>query len=203
MSRSIVFIVNKNNDEFVQFNFPENEESYFDALKRGNYKLTLYDNNTNVVYPIALTGDNYTDSSNEEEYDLSKTEIYPLIINGIAGETNIINVEFRAKDGLRWNYLVEISNFKMTNSQNLDTKDIDNFCNLFSGCSSLEDITALQNWNVSNGIKFQSMFSGCQSLKDLPNLSKWKISNKCIKSNVFDKCSSLKISDIQYGKIFN
>ena len=124
MSRSIVFIVNKNNDEFVQFNFPENEESYFDALKRGNYKLTLYDNNTNVVYPIALTGDNYTDSSNEEEYDLSKTEIYPLIINGIAGETNIINVEFRAKDGLRWNYLVEISNFKMTNSQNLDTKDI-------------------------------------------------------------------------------
>ena len=38
MSRCIIFNVNKGNDEFIQFNFPENEESYFDTLKRGNYE---------------------------------------------------------------------------------------------------------------------------------------------------------------------
>ena len=101
ISRCIIFNVNKGNDEFIQFNFPENEESYFDTLKRGNYEFIFYDNNTKVVYPIALTGDNYTDSSNEEQYDLSKTEIKPIIINGIASEINIINFEFRAKDLLR------------------------------------------------------------------------------------------------------
>ena len=74
---------------------------------------------------------------------------------------------------------------------------------MFKDCSSLIFLPDISKWNITNVKNMKYLFSGCQSLKDLPNLSKWKISNKCIKSNVFDKCSSLKISDIQYGKIFN
>ena len=60
MTRDIIFIINKNNDEFVQFNFPEDNENYFDSLKKGDYDLTLRDDKTNMIYPIYL---NYTDSS--------------------------------------------------------------------------------------------------------------------------------------------
>ena len=117
MSRPINFNVNKNNDEFVQFNFPEEDDTYFDILKRGDYNLELQDDKNKVNYPIYLTGDNYTDSSNEEFYDISKTEVNPILIDGIAGKTYTINIEFRAKDGLRWNYLVDTSQFKISYSQ--------------------------------------------------------------------------------------
>ena len=111
MPRCIEFIPNKINNDFVEFNFKESEEEYFDSLKRGNYYLTLKDNINSVVYPISLTGDNYTDSSNEEYYDISQTEVYPININGKAGETFEIKIELKAKDGLRWNHNVSISNF--------------------------------------------------------------------------------------------
>ena len=116
MTRTITFIVNKDNDEFVQFNFNNDDEVYFDALKMGNYNLTLQVNEINVIYPISLLGDNYNDSSNEEYYDITKTEVNPVTINGIAGIINTITVEFRAKDGLRWNYLVDTSQFEISYS---------------------------------------------------------------------------------------
>ena len=47
---------------------------------------------------------------------------------------------------------------------------------MFCGCSSLSDIKALENWNVSNGNNFQSMFYGCSSLSDIKALKNWKIS---------------------------
>ena len=70
-----------------------------------------------MTYPITLTGDNYTDSSNEKNYDISKTDIKPTTIDVVAGKIYTITVEFRAVDNLRWNYVVETSLFKVEYSQ--------------------------------------------------------------------------------------
>ena len=122
MPQPIIFQVNKNNDEFVQFNFPESETDYFKELTRGDYNLILRDEKSNLIYPISLIGGVDSDHSNDKEYDLSKTEVRPLSIDGIAGKTYTITIEFRAKDNLRWNYLVNLDEFKIEYSQ----KDLTN-----------------------------------------------------------------------------
>ena len=57
-----------------------------------------------------------------------------------------------------------------------------NFSNMFSGCSSLKDISPLIRWNVSNCNNFQNMFLGCSSLTDIKSLKKWNVSNDIFKS---------------------
>ena len=52
---------------------------------------------------------------------------------------------------------------------------------MFSGCSSLSDIKALEKWNVSNGNNFESMFFGCSSLSDIKALEKWNVSKSLLK----------------------
>ena len=143
--------------------------------------------------------------------DISKWDISKV--------TNLVNI-FAECSSL--GYLPEISKWNTYNVNNMSgifegckslhsLPDISNWNlhnvtdikKMFKDCSSLIFLPDISKWNITNVKNMKYLFSGCQSLKDLPNLSKWKISNKCIKSNVFDKCSSLKISDIQYGKIFN
>jgi hypothetical protein len=63
-----------------------------------------------VEYHLYLKRDGNTDYSNEKDYDLNKTEVKPAHIDGIAGRIYTINVKFRTKDGLRWNYEVNLLN---------------------------------------------------------------------------------------------
>ena len=44
-------------------------------------------------------------------------------------------------------------------------------------CSSLTDITPLENWDVSNQNNFYNMFNECSSLSDIKPLQNWKVSN--------------------------
>ena len=118
MKIPIIFQVDKSNDDFVIFNLPESQAVYFNALQRGDYNLILKDEKYNLIYPIYLPGEGDEDYSNDPDYDLSKTEINPFTIDGIAGETYTINIEFRATDLLRWNYLVVLEDFKISYSQN-------------------------------------------------------------------------------------
>ena len=53
---------------------------------------------------------------------------------------------------------------------------------MFAGCPSLNDIKALENWNVSNGTNFSEMFYGCSSLNDIKPLENWKLSENNFKS---------------------
>ena len=41
------------------------------------------------------------------------------------------------------------------------------FSFMFAHCKSLQDISVLQNWNVSKGEYFKSMFYNCKSLQDI------------------------------------
>ena len=53
---------------------------------------------------------------------------------------------------------------------------------MFFGCSSLEDIKPLENWNVSNGTDFSRMLSECSLLKDIKPLENWGLSEINFKS---------------------
>ena len=67
---------------------------------------------------------------------------------------------------------------------------------MFSKCSSLSDITPLENWDVSNGDGFTFMFSECSSLTNIKKLQKWNVQNGQGFEDMFADCSLLKDSEI-------
>ena len=105
--------------DYIQFTHKSEHMERFKLLAKGNYILRVSDNKETVDYPLYLTGDGSEDVSNEEEIDINQTVVYPVVIEGVAGKTNVINVEFRASDGLRWNRNVEVSKFVISNSEGL------------------------------------------------------------------------------------
>ena len=117
MPQKIDFNVDKSSDEFIKFTIPENQLEHFHALKNGEYKLELQGEKDTLSFPLFLLGDNNTDYSNDQFYNIEKTGINPTYINGIAGKTYTINIELRASDGLRWNYKVDLSKFQITYTQ--------------------------------------------------------------------------------------
>ena len=56
---------------------------------------------------------------------------------------------------------------------------------MFCSCTSLQDISALENWNVSNGTDFSYMFDYCTSLQfiSLPNTLRY------LSENLFKNCN--------------
>ena len=104
---------------YIQFTHKSEDLDKFKKLTKGDYVLEVSDYKETVDYPIYLTGDGSDDASNKDKYDISKTEVYPVYIEGVAGKTYEINIEFRASDGLRWNYPVDVDKFSISNSENL------------------------------------------------------------------------------------
>ena len=49
--------------------------------------------------------------------------------------------------------------------------------NLFSKCSSLQELPNISKWNINNVFAISGMFNQCSSLKTLPDISKWDINN--------------------------
>ena len=115
---NMVLNVEKKTD-YVQFTYKDENMEEFVALVKGDYKLTISDKKESVAYQLYLTGDGSDDISNEPDYDIEKTEVYPTHINGVAGKTYTINIELRTANGFRWNYLVDTSKFSFSNSYNL------------------------------------------------------------------------------------
>ena len=105
--------------DYVQFTHKEEDKETFIALSSGDFSLTVSDYKNSVDYPLHLTGDGSNDTSNDPNYVINKTEVYPTHINGIAGKTYTINLEFRVKDGFRWNYVVDPTLFTFENSYGL------------------------------------------------------------------------------------
>ncbi len=103
----------------VQFTYKNDNMEEFVALVKGDYKLTITDKKESVEYPLYLTGDGSDDISNEPDYVIEKTEVNPTHIDGVAGKTYTINIEFRTANTFRWNYLVDTSKFSFSNSYNL------------------------------------------------------------------------------------
>lgn len=71
------------------------------------------------------------------------------------------------------------------------TCDATNMRGMFSGCSSLEDISCLEDWKTNNVKDMNGMFKGCSSLEDISSLKQWDTHNVTDMNGMFDGCSSL------------
>ena len=109
--------------DYIQFTYNSKDKDKFENLRFGDYTLTLTADGESQNYQLYLLGDGETDYSNLEEKDLSQTSVTPTHIDGNAGKASTIMVEFRAKDGLRWNYWGSLSSFSFRNSYGLSSKD--------------------------------------------------------------------------------
>ena len=105
--------------DYVQFNYKVSDRGYFEALQSGDYKLTVTADGESQDYQLYLLGDGETDYSNSRDFDLSLSEVTPTHIESMAGKTNTIKFEFKAKDGLRWNYWGALTSFSFKNSYGL------------------------------------------------------------------------------------
>ena len=113
--------VNKIND-FIQFTYKDSDLEQFRKLK-GNYILTVTANGKGKEYQLLLVGDGNNGASSDDDYDLSKTLVNPTHIDGYAGNVYDINVEFRTKDGLRWDKQGNTNLFTFKNSYGLDDEN--------------------------------------------------------------------------------
>ena len=105
--------------DYIQFTYKSTDKERFKSLLIGDYTLTVTADDESLNYQLYLLGDGETDYSNLEDKDISQTLVTPTHIDGNAGKANTITVEFRAKDGLRWNYWGSVSSFSFKNSYGL------------------------------------------------------------------------------------
>ena len=94
----------------------------FKKLPQGLYELQIVINNSTISYPVYLMGEK--DVSIYQIYEIDKTYIKPSYIDGIAGKRYQVDIEFRGKDGLRWNYEINTDSLVYTNSYGLDTTNL-------------------------------------------------------------------------------
>ena len=85
----------------------------------------------NIRFIYTKANNNYTLDSSEdndtsplENYDLSKTYVNRTYIRGKVDNPYKIKIEFRAKDNLRWNYEINLNRFKISNSYNLKSDNL-------------------------------------------------------------------------------
>ena len=105
--------------DYIQFNYCVTDREQFEALSIGDYTLTVTADGISQDYQLYLLSDGETDYSNLKDLDLQLTEVNPTHIDGNAGKTYTIKLEFKAPDGLRWNYWGALDSFSFTNSYKL------------------------------------------------------------------------------------
>ena len=85
--------------------------------------------------------------------------------------------------------------------ENWDVKDATCFSCSFRGCTSLQDISPLKNWNLSNVTDLTACFEGDTALTDILPLENWDVSKVHLMRHTFSNCTSL--SDISPLKNWN
>ena len=84
--------------------------------------------------------------------------------------------------------------------KNIDVSKVENFEGMFNECTSLEDVSPIQNWNVGEGKNFCSMFKNCKSLKII-DLKSWNIQKNGVKFDyIYEGCNIFKNNDNIIGK---
>ena len=113
--------VDLNKGDYIHFSYKDGDP-VFNKLPFGLYSLDITYDGELIKYPVFLLGEK--DVSPSSSYDLSKTLVDPTYIDGIAGKQYEIFIEFRAKDGLRWNYEVNLNALEIANSYGLNTSKL-------------------------------------------------------------------------------
>ena len=99
---SSVWILNVlKKDSYLHLAYVDGFNNVFKRLPYGNYKLEITFGKETIIYPLHLLVEKNV--SPQPNYDLTKTDVRPRIINGVAGAQYTVEIEFRASDNLRWN----------------------------------------------------------------------------------------------------
>ena len=84
-----------------------------------------------------------------------------------------------------------------------DTSKVTDMSWMFKGCSALVDLSPLANWDTSQVTDMRGMFEDCSGLVDLSDLSGWNVSNVKYMDDMFKGCKSLKEYPERYEIDFN
>ena len=71
------------------------------------------------------------------------------------------------------------------------TNNVNNMSYMFSGCSTLSNLPDISKLNTNKITNMNYMFNGCSSLSSLPNISKWNTNKVTDMNCLFYRCSSL------------
>ena len=137
-----------------------------------------------TVVDVSKNGDNtikmwYNEADANGNYDIT------------IGSNNTIYANPSSTSGLFSN----LTNVTSIDLSNMDTSGMTNMSNMFSGNTSLTNITFGDNFNTSNVTNMVSMFSKCNKLTKL-DLSMFDTSNVGGMNTMFWQCSSLKTLDL-------
>ena len=101
-------------------------------------------------------------------------------------------IDLSGKDSAFTNLFYECTTLQNAENLILPATTLASNCyrEMFNGCSSLQSIDGISNWNVSNVTTMMFMFNGCSSLTTAPELPATTLSSYCY-SNMFYNCSSL------------
>ena len=135
---------------------------------------TIYDLGENEVLIILNDGTNLTSWSDVEDKD----------------DVLYVSEDLADIEDLSGRY-ADLKSLKAIVSTNVGC-NVANMNGMFSGCSSLEDISALREWNTHNVTDMNGMFKGCSSLEDISALRGWDTENVTDMNGMFDGCSLLK-----------
>lgn len=90
------------------------------------------------------------------------------------------------------------NNTSITKGEYIETRFVEDFSEMFSGCSKL---TTVPEYDTTNATTMASMFAYCSSLTSVPELNTSKVTNM---KNTFRNCSSLtSIPDMDTSKVTN
>ena len=85
-----------------------------------------------------------------------------------------------------------------------DTSKVTDMSWMFGGCSALVDLSPLSGWDISKVNSMYKMFEGCSALVDLSPLSNWDTSQVTDMSGMFEDCSGLvDLSDLSGWNVSN
>lgn len=149
---------------------------------------------------------------NGEDFVKLNKNISYLIINGKKEE---LCYKYKLKEGINRIEIVfteKVTNYRamfkyctslidISPLQNWDVKDAICLSCSFRGCTSLQDISPLGNWDISNVDNLTACFDGDIALTDISPLENWDVSKVNLMSGTFSNCTSL--SDISPLKNWN
>ena len=114
-----------------------------------------------------------------------------------------LNTKFVTKMDRIFNNCTKLKKIKDMENFIKEDNEVESFYEMFKGCSVLEELPNMSNWNKGKAKNFEGMFKGCKALEEFPGLSKWNMSKAISLKEMFKDCSFEKLPDISGWNVKN
>lgn len=184
---------------------------------QGNVEWLIEDDGTLVIRPrngadfgrIAGTNSSYADNNNWPWRSFA-SRITAIWVDGTVGtmpDTRLANMF----NGLSSATTADVSGFDFTTdgdgNQVAGRGTVTSLASFFQNCSSLTEITGLEQLSSVNNTNTSNMFNGCSNLTKIEGIGSLNMNNVQDMSSMFRRCSSLTELDLSSwtnnGKVYN